>query len=316
MRVAAAALVIGACYQPTVATGVPCASTRDFPDGQACNSNNRCDVPGRDAAIDAPPIPIDAFSLLGWSPPQPLVELNSSEGDTDPSISADGLDIVFASRRLGGPGLTDLYRANRASRTQPFNPPVLIAELSTPLADQAAEISGDALTIYLKVTNATEDIASARRQTRTSPFGMVTGEPTLSSAEPDTNPAISRDGRAFSTTRSNGFARELYLYTRNNQNQPWSTARQLTELSSMNVDSGAAFGADGLVIIFQSDRDSPTIDVNDLYVASRSSVDEPFRDIMPLTALNTPSNESDPTITADLRYIVFECMGDLCYSTR
>ncbi|HET9484104.1 MAG TPA: hypothetical protein VFO79_09120 [Xanthomonadales bacterium] len=318
MRVAVAALVVGACYQPSVATGVPCTSTRDCPAGQTCNSNDRCDVPGRDAAIDAPVIPIDAFALLGWAPPQKLAELNTMEYETDPSISADGLDIVFASTRAGGVGSTDLYRASRQSRDQPFSTPVRIAELSTPLADQAAELSADALTLYLKIPTSTmtQDIASARRMTRTSPFGSLTPEPSLSSPEDDTNPAISRDGRTFSTTRGMGSTRELYIYERQNQNQPWSPARQVMELSTPMTESGAAFGADGLVVIFQSDRDSPMADVCDLYVASRSATTEPFRDVMPLAELNTAGNESDATITADLRYIVFECAQDLCYSTR
>lgn len=318
MRVAVVVLV-AACYQPTIATRVPCASNGDCPAGQVCAMNGLCELPGRDAeAIDM--LPPDAIVLRGWASPRLLAELNSASSETDPTLSADGLEIVFASNRAGGVGGTDLYRASRASRNDPFGAPVLIAELSTPDHDQAAELTADGLTLYLRVAGTTsEDIASARRATRSSAFGAPMPEPALSTSEADTNPAISRDGLVFSTTHNVAgptLDRELYLYERTSPSAAWSTPRRIDELMTPRVDSGAAFGPDGRVIVFHSDRDSPTPDLSDLFVATRPSLADPFGSVMPLAELNTPMNESDPSITADLRYIVWECNSDLCFSTR
>jgi hypothetical protein len=315
MRAAlAGALFVGACYGPTVATGVPCSSTRDCPEGQVCAANDHCELPGRDAAIDV--LPIDAPPLSGWSRPKKLDELNTTSVETDPAITADGLDIVFASDRPGGMGSTDLYRAHRTKRNLPFDPPVLIAELNTTGSDQAAELSADGLTIYLiRPGAANADIFSAQRATRTSTFGLpVVLEMDLSSSDVDTNPAISRDGLVFSSTRG-ATDRELYICTREAPTKPWSTFRQLTEFTTAGVESGAAFDTEGLVVIFHSDRNQ-AFDMNDLFVAVRTNVKDPFGPATPMTELNTAMNESDATITADLQYIVYECESDLCYATR
>lgn len=319
MRVAAL-LLVAACYQPTIATRVPCAQNRDCPIGQVCAMNNLCELPGRDAdAIDM--LPPDALVLRGWAPPQKLAELDTTAVETDPTISADGLEIVFSSDRAGGAGGNDLYRASRPSRNAPFGTPMRIVELSTAASDQASELSGDALTIYLRVPGGAngDDIAFARRASRTSPFDTPTPEPAFSTSGSDTNPAISRDGLAFSTTQnvtSPMLDRDLYLYERASAASPWGPARRIDELTTPRVDSGAAFGADGRVIVFHSDRDAAVVDASDLYVATRASTSEPFGNVAALAELNTPGNESDPAITADLRYIVWECDLELCFSTR
>jgi len=51
-RSAAAALLLAACYHPTILAGSPCESSRDCPGDLECVSH----VCGGDAAIDAPPI--------------------------------------------------------------------------------------------------------------------------------------------------------------------------------------------------------------------------------------------------------------------
>jgi len=306
----AAAIVLGGCYNPS---GVPCSSARDCPEGNVCAANRRCEEP-RDGDSDTP---IDA--LGAWSAPMPLVELNTLSAETDPSITADGLDIVFASDRPGGVGAMDLYRAHRNSITEPFGMPVLIAELSTIAADQAAELSGDGLTIYVrKMGTTSQDIFTARRATRQSMFDTPTLELDFSSTEEETNPAISADGLTFSTTREvlTNTDRELYIYQRMNLNKPWGAARRMTELSTPGTDSGAAFTGDGLAVMFHTDRIAAAPNMADLFVATRTSRSDPFDPPIPVTEVNTAGNESDPTLTGDFRYLVFECSGDLCFSSR
>ena len=48
-----------------------------------------------------------------WSTPTPLVTLNTSANDYTPYLSADGGEIYFASDRVGGLGLGDLYMSTR-----------------------------------------------------------------------------------------------------------------------------------------------------------------------------------------------------------
>lgn len=264
--------------------------------------------------IDAP-LPIDA--LGDWSPPMRLVELNSDASDTDPTLSADGLEIVFSSSRSGGMGSSDLYRASRSSITEPFGAPALITELNTPGSDQAAELAADGLTIYLRKMGATSlDIFTSRRPTRSAPFGTLVYEPQLSTADVETNPAISRDNLTFSITRGSGVDRELHVFERDNAGAAWGAPRQLTELSTPGNESGAAFARDGLAVVFHTDRGGTMSDINDLYVATRASRAEPFGAAVPLSNVNASGDDSDATVTADFRYLVFACAGDLCFATR
>jgi len=62
-------------------------------------------------------VPFGAAVNLG----QPI---NTAAGEFDPSLSADGLNLFFASNRSGGRGGIDLWVSNRASINDPFGTPV------------------------------------------------------------------------------------------------------------------------------------------------------------------------------------------------
>lgn len=72
-------------------------------------------------------------------------ELSSNTNDTDPSLTEDGLMIMFISER-GGNG-PRAYQATRMSRTAPFSVPLLVPGLmNTPIV--GVDVSPDGLTLY------------------------------------------------------------------------------------------------------------------------------------------------------------------------
>jgi len=78
--------------------------------------------------------------------------LNSPETDTAPSISADGLTLVFASRRDGGYGERDMWIATRPTVSAPFGNPVNLGSgVNTEYPDTAPDVSPDGLTFVLCV---------------------------------------------------------------------------------------------------------------------------------------------------------------------
>ena len=79
-----------------------------------------------------------------WSAPSELVELNTTAVDESGCLSADGLTVYFDSDRTGN---FELYVAKRASRTSPFDPPVLIEELRSADDDIDPWIAPDQRTI-------------------------------------------------------------------------------------------------------------------------------------------------------------------------
>jgi len=81
--------------------------------------------------------------------PVELAGLNSDVDEVAPTLSPDGLEIFFASRRLGGPGGTDIYTARRPALDQPFSAPVLVPELTSARDDTGLRLASDGVTIYL-----------------------------------------------------------------------------------------------------------------------------------------------------------------------
>jgi hypothetical protein len=93
----------------------------------------------------------DAFGA-----PTQLAELVSPSTEYAPVVSADGLEIFFASTR--GAAITaapDLWRATRASAGAPFDPPARVAELSEAIpAEIPAWLSPDRCELMFASTRA------------------------------------------------------------------------------------------------------------------------------------------------------------------
>jgi hypothetical protein len=80
--------------------------------------------------------------------PQDVTELNSTELDESPSITADGLTIYLHSERAGGAGGTDLWFATRPDTSSPFGTPQNLAELNTGGGEYTPDISPDGSKLY------------------------------------------------------------------------------------------------------------------------------------------------------------------------
>ncbi|MBW1851420.1 MAG: PD40 domain-containing protein [Deltaproteobacteria bacterium] len=65
-----------------------------------------------------------------WNTPENLgAVVNSSVSDTEPSISADGLSLYFASGRSGGQGSWDLYVTTRSTKNDAWGAPVSLGKV-------------------------------------------------------------------------------------------------------------------------------------------------------------------------------------------
>ena len=104
-----------------------------------------------------------------FSEPRPATELNSDSDERGPGISADGLEIFFASERPGGIGELDLWRASRPSLDQPFGPPENVTGLNTVNDEVFPRLSADGSILYFNYDTETggdldADVWEARRQ--------------------------------------------------------------------------------------------------------------------------------------------------------
>ena len=63
-------------------------------------------------------------SDAAWSSPVSLAEINSSAADTEPTVSADGLTLLFASTRQPKSGIFDIWMSTRTTTTDRWSAPV------------------------------------------------------------------------------------------------------------------------------------------------------------------------------------------------
>gem|GEM_PF-1383428 len=85
----------------------------------------------------------------GFAPPVLLEEVNSANSELLPSVSADGLTLLFASTRPGGVGGFDIYEATRGSASGKFSAVVNVAELNSAGDEGRVALSSDGLRAIL-----------------------------------------------------------------------------------------------------------------------------------------------------------------------
>ncbi|MBL7222904.1 MAG: DUF1080 domain-containing protein, partial [Candidatus Brocadiae bacterium] len=75
--------------------------------------------------------------------------LNTKDDEQSPSLSADGLTLVFQSNRAGGQGDFDLWMSTRAATTKPFGEPVNLGpSVNSGAGDGGGCLSADRRTLY------------------------------------------------------------------------------------------------------------------------------------------------------------------------
>jgi hypothetical protein len=309
--VAAAAIASAGCFAPTPQPGLPCSDDGRCPAGLTCDpSTSTCvATPGIDAGGDGGGS-IDGTSIdggpLGWSTPVALSSINSTSGEADASMTADGLELFFVSSRTGSLGELDIFRASRADPGDPFGNVVHVPGLSTPQNDDSPWISPDGLTIYFTSdrSGVENQVFIATRPDRMTMFAGATVELGLSLGD-ELNIALSADMLVAVVDRPTGTAdRELYQHTRANLGAAWSGAVHLASLGSTGTDASPGLDATGLTIYFHSDRDGPQLDPQR---AHRAAITEPFDPPVNLPELDLAGfTDGNPFITADERTIFFD----------
>jgi len=135
-----------------------------------------------------------------WQPGVNLDELNVLGDLGNPSLTEDGLTIVFCGNNLsGGQGGTDLWMANRPDKNSSFSNIVNLTELNTTANDVDPFIASNGLSLYFTSNiDGNYQIYKAERESLDAPFGNV--EHLSFFDTPGANsrlPSLSSDGSAF-----------------------------------------------------------------------------------------------------------------------
>ena len=199
-----------------------------------------------------------------WGEPMNLgPTVNCDTVDGGPSITANGLELYFASWRPDGSGSFDTWVSTRASISEPWGEPVNLGPTINSSADDVAEISYDGLTAIISTNRSGgyggQDLWVSTRPTLSDAWSEpVNLGPTVNSSVWDWDTALSADNRFlfFTSQRSGGSGGDdLWLIKRETINDPWSTPRNLgAAVNSSYHDDFPGISFDGSTLYFNSNR--------------------------------------------------------------
>ncbi len=190
--------------------------------------------------------------------------VNTSYNDNHPSISADGLSLVFMSRRPGGFGDGDLWVSTRATTDDDWGETVNLGPtVNTSSTDGSPSISVDGLTLFFGSERpggyGGHDLWVTTRPTKDEPWGepVNLGSQVNSSSNAGCL-SISADGLSlfFASERPGGYGGiDIWVTTRETTGDDWGTPVNLgPTVNSSAWDNWPNISADGRILFFCSWR--------------------------------------------------------------
>jgi hypothetical protein len=227
--------------------------------------------------------------------------------DSDPTFTGDLLELFFTSDRNG---TMDIWVSHRATAADPWGTPTAVSELNTFYSEYGPAISLDGLRIWF--TTDRDDspgrIWRALRLSRQSPWGPPYAVAELANAPggpaKDFAPAVDAVETTFmfGSNRLGSRGYDVYYATRPGGGMPWGTPLLVPGINGPLDDWDPFVAQGGLVVFFTSTRSGG----GDIFWAARQSTAEPFPSPQPVTDLNSSAYDSDPTLSVDLTYVVFD----------
>ncbi len=247
--------------------------------------------------------------------------INTSAGDEAPSLSADGLMLVFHSDRSGGYGEIDLWMTTRTTMTEPWAEPVNVGpSVNGASSDWCPSLSPDGCTLYFGSRRpggmGNSDIWMSTRATREDPWSeAVNLGSAINTAGNDGTPSISSDGLELyftSLNRPGGRGDDdIWVSTRETEDSEWGVPTNLgSVINTAHEELWPAISANGLSLVFSSGfLGSPRpggLGGSDIWMTRRKSRDADWEEPINLSSpVNTSSAEMCPFLSADFRTLYF-----------
>lgn len=274
------------------------------------------------AAADAA-IPTADAAPLGPFTSVELIDVLSdpTAADDDPSLTGDLRELYFKSDR-GGMNDFDIWVARRDSPEAPWDPPMEVAELSSPQFDATPEVSLDGLTITLSSGRPDGggggiDLWMSTRLTREDPWEPPVPLAELNSPAEEYAAVSDESGELVVFNRAvPDHSYDLFQSTRDGG--IWSLPVSLVNLSSVAYEADSHLDATGREIYFAGELEGAA--GRDIYVAIRAAAGDDFSAPERVAELSTETADEDPWVSPDRRLIVFSSdrSGDqeLYWATR
>jgi len=245
--------------------------------------------------------------------------INSQYAEGSPTISPDGIELIFVSDRPGGYGGFDMWLTRRAKTNDPWGTPVNLGEtINSSFNDGGGSMSADGRSLYFASNrpggSGSEDIWVSRRAGKNDPWSTPENlGPIVNDSSFDFRPSISADGLSlyFDSTRPGGLgSADIWVTTRDTENDDWDSPINLgPTVNSSSVEGAVCISADNLVLFFISDRPGG-YGRADIWVTWRQTTHDLWGTPVNLgPTVNTSSREGSPGISVDGLELYFDDVG-------
>ena len=189
-----------------------------------------------------------ASTTDSWGEAVGVAAVNSSASESEPSVSADGLQLYFArGSSIFSRDSYDIWVSNRSSISEPWgDPEKLDSVVNGPTEEADPSISADGLELYFDSNRSGSfNIYVSRREARTEPFGT---------------PAVALSSTGYANISSDGLmlfsskTPDLAVSTRASINDSFGSPVLLDEINTGFNEFDGVLSADGGTLYFTSDR--------------------------------------------------------------
>lgn len=263
------------------------------------------DAPGAPDDARDPDAAVPDALVLGPFDEATVVTLpGTTTTDDDPSPTEDLLELVFNSSRNSN---ADVFVSVRTSTSQAWPSPVPITQVSSVSNETTPEVSYDGLTMILASdrvgTVGGNDLYLATRASRTAPWGAPARISELSTTSSEAAGNMTPDGLfiVFTSAINGGESPDLFYAERASTTAVWGTPVEIVSANTTGHEGSPCVTPDKLTIYFDTDR-AGTLDI---YTTTRASTSDAFSTPVPVSEINTPSQEQDPWISRNGRHLMF-----------
>jgi len=236
--------------------------------------------------------------------------INTSSHDAEPHISADGLQLYFASDRPGGQGSGDIWVSMRQNTDDDWGSPENLGVTINSSANEAEPcISTNGLELFFCSNrpggSGNMDLYVATRDTIHHAWNQpVNLGSSVNTSSADYGPSLSSDGLTlyFDSNRSGGNGTvDIWVTTRATIDDPWMEAGNLG--STVNTEAreiSPCISADGLWLLFRSYGRGSGQGNCDLWLSTRATPTDPWGIPVNLgPPVNSRGCEHEPSLSAD-----------------
>jgi Tol biopolymer transport system component len=237
--------------------------------------------------------------------PERLLELAPAAENSNPTLTADGLDLFYTSKPDKNDD-THVWHAVRSSPSGPFVTPELVDSVSSDSFDTSPAISSDGLTLWLasKRGDGDLDIYVSQRSSRDAAWPSPELVPALNSEKREIPRPPGAKGLIMPLSSDRDGPYWIYLARRASADADFGTPELVQSLADPERIAVDAFLTDDGLTLFFAGAPAEK-DPQDLYVCNRSSLDSDFGPAEPLTGLNTENDERDPWLSPDGTVLYF-----------